>query len=70
MRIRTASPEDAARMSQMLQKLIAAGKRSARADVEFVQHHYMGHPSGVRCSLAEDADRKSTWLSVGDPCER
>lgn len=43
-------------MSEMLQKLVAAGKRSARADVSFVQENYVGNPVGIRCSLAEDED--------------
>jgi ribosomal protein S18 acetylase RimI-like enzyme len=54
MRIRRAVLEDAVVMSQMLQKLVAAGKRTARADPDFVREHYIGHPSGIRCSLAED----------------
>ncbi len=56
MRIRTAVPQDAPAMSEMLQKLVAAGKRSARADVSFVQENYVGNPVGIRCSLAEDDD--------------
>ncbi|WP_245484998.1 GNAT family N-acetyltransferase [Rhizobium leguminosarum] len=43
-------------MSEMLQRLVAAGKRTARADVDFVREHYIGHPVGIRCSLAEDDD--------------
>lgn len=54
MRIRTATMADAKAMSTMLQKLVAAGKRSARANVEFVQQHYIANPAGIRCSLAED----------------
>jgi ribosomal protein S18 acetylase RimI-like enzyme len=58
MRIRIAVDDDAEAMSRMLQKLVAAGKRTARADVDFVRQHYIGHPSGIRCSLAEDDDGK------------
>ncbi|MBY3469243.1 GNAT family N-acetyltransferase [Rhizobium laguerreae] len=54
MNIRTAIWDDAAAMSVMLQRLVALGKRSAKADVEYVQHNYVANPVGIRCSLAED----------------
>ena len=53
MRTRTAARADAPAISQILQKLVAAGKRTARADVEYVLEHYIGHPSGLRCTIAE-----------------
>jgi GNAT superfamily N-acetyltransferase len=53
-KIRTAGPEDALPMSEMLKRLVAAGKRTARADVEFVREHYIDNSAGIRCSLAED----------------
>lgn len=56
MRIRTAIPQDAVAMSEMLQRLAAAGKRTARADLDYVRKHYIEHPSGIHCSLAEDGE--------------
>ncbi len=58
MRTRTAVQDDATAMSQMLQKLVLAGKRTARADIAYVREHYIGHPDGLRCSVAEDEDGK------------
>lgn len=54
MKIRTATAGDAKAMSEMLQGLVTAGKRTARADVEFVLENYVSNPVGIRCFLAED----------------
>lgn len=56
MRIRPATADDAKAMSALLQKLVVAGTRTARADIEFVLQRYVHSPVGVRCSLAEDND--------------
>lgn len=56
LRIRPATADDADAMSVMLKKLVAAGKRTAPADVEFVLTHYVHNPVGVRCSLAQGED--------------
>lgn len=54
MNIRTATAQDAPAISEMLQMLVAAGKRTARADVRFVLENYTDNPVGIRCALAED----------------
>lgn len=51
--IRTAVETDAAAMSEMLQELVAAGKRKSAADVDFVLSRYLTDPERIRCSLAE-----------------
>ena len=53
---RTAVLEDATAMSKMLQKLVQAGKRTARADVDYVMEHYVRHPDGLLCVVAEDEE--------------
>jgi GNAT superfamily N-acetyltransferase len=53
MKIRTATTGDAQAMSEMLQRLVAVGKRTARADIEFVLENYVANPVGIRCTLAE-----------------
>ncbi|KQV80004.1 hypothetical protein [Rhizobium sp. Root1220] len=45
-------------MSVVFKKLVAAGKRTARADVEFVLENYIGNPVGIPCSLAGGEDGK------------
>jgi GNAT superfamily N-acetyltransferase len=54
MRIRAAQPSDATAMSEMLQRLVAAGKRTSRADEGFVLQTYITDPHRIVCSLAED----------------
>lgn len=56
MRVRTASIDDIDGMSQVLQRLVAANKRTSPSDVEFVRDNYVSNPNGIRCSVAEDAD--------------
>ncbi|AUW42609.1 GNAT family N-acetyltransferase [Rhizobium leguminosarum] len=51
MKIRTATLDDVAAMGAMLERLVAAGKRTAAADEEHVEN-----PLGIRCTLAEDGD--------------
>ena len=54
MKIRMATLSDVAAMSAMLEKLVAAGKRTAPADEVYVREHYVASPLGLRCTLAED----------------
>ncbi|WP_254694367.1 GNAT family N-acetyltransferase [Alloyangia pacifica] len=54
--IRRAVPEDAPALSRLLQDLVSAGTRSARADAEFVLSQYVQNPDGICCFVAEDAD--------------
>jgi GNAT superfamily N-acetyltransferase len=56
MNIRTATEDDVASMSAMLETLVAAGRRRKPADEEYVRDHYVANPLGIRCSLAEDED--------------
>ena len=41
-------------MSDVLEELIAAGKRSRAGDVGFVRSHYIEHPHRVQCLVALD----------------
>ena len=43
-------------MSDMLQLLVKAGKRTSAADEAFVLSHYIANPDGIRCTLAVDED--------------
>ncbi|TWF43982.1 GNAT family N-acetyltransferase [Neorhizobium alkalisoli] len=45
---------DALAMSAMLDQLVMAGRRTARSDALFVKDHYIDHPAGILCTLAED----------------
>ncbi|WP_312991103.1 GNAT family N-acetyltransferase [Rhizobium populisoli] len=56
MKIRTAERGDAAAISEMLQLLVAAGKRKSPADEAYVLSHYVERPGSIRCSLAVDDD--------------
>jgi len=56
MKIRKAADADVAAMSAMLEKLVAAGRRTMPADDEYVRDHYVANPSGIVCTLAEDKD--------------
>lgn len=56
MTIRTATLSDVAAMSAMLERLVAAGKRTAPAEEVYVRDHYVANPLGIRCTLAEDDD--------------
>ncbi|MGA1805233.1 hypothetical protein [Rhizobium sp. HT1-10] len=48
MKIRTAGLLDIGAMSTMLELLVAAGRRTAPADVEYVREHYVRNPLGIR----------------------
>jgi GNAT superfamily N-acetyltransferase len=50
--IRQAQHGDAAAMSEVLQELIAAGKRAKRGDPQFVLYHYLNHPHRLHCAVA------------------
>jgi GNAT superfamily N-acetyltransferase len=43
-------------MSAVLEELVAAGERTNRSDPEFVELHYIEHPSRLHCVLAIDDD--------------
>jgi ribosomal protein S18 acetylase RimI-like enzyme len=45
---------DAAAMSVVLEELVAAGKRSNRADADFVRTHYLEDPQRLHCFVAID----------------
>jgi ribosomal protein S18 acetylase RimI-like enzyme len=42
-------------MSELLQELVAAGKRTSPAGEDFVLSHYLNHPHRLRCAVASDA---------------
>jgi GNAT superfamily N-acetyltransferase len=56
MRIRTATDTDVTAMSEMLEKLVVAGRRKMPADAGYVRLHYVDNPHKIRCTLAEDED--------------
>ena len=56
MRIRPATPGDANAISDVLEELVAAGRRAKNSDPEFVLRHYIRHPDRVQCSVAADDD--------------
>ena len=58
MRIREACLSDANGISEVLQELIAAGKRSNRGDLEFVRSHYLEHPHRLHCFVALDEQNR------------
>jgi GNAT superfamily N-acetyltransferase len=52
--IREATPADADAMSDVLEELIAAGKRARAGDMDFVRSHYLEHPHRLHCFVAVD----------------
>ncbi len=58
MRVRPATPDDANAISEILDELFAAKKRSKAGDPAFALSHYIGHPDRIQCSLAVDSDGK------------
>lgn len=54
MKIREATSGDVTAMSAMLEKLVAAGRRTMPADTDYVREHYVTNPLGIRCTVAED----------------
>jgi ribosomal protein S18 acetylase RimI-like enzyme len=50
--IREARESDAEAMSDVLQELVAAGKRTKASDANFVLSHYLQHPHRLYCFLA------------------
>ena len=56
MQIREAGVPDAEGMSDVLEELLAAGKRSKRADPDFTLSHYIRHPHRLHCYLAIDEE--------------
>jgi GNAT superfamily N-acetyltransferase len=52
--IREAVSTDAAAMSDVLEELVAAGKRSRAADPGFALSHYIDHPHRLHCFAALD----------------
>ena len=58
MLIREAMPADADAMSDVLQELIAAGKRTRAGDADLVRSHYLEHRHRLRCFVAVDESGK------------
>lgn len=58
--VRPATAEDAPKLSEVLQTLVAAGTRRSPADPDFVLGHYIAAPAGIRCSVAIDTDGQHT----------
>jgi len=54
MEMREARSGDAQAMSDVLQELIAAGRRSKAGDAAHVRSHYLEHPRRLSCLLAFD----------------
>ena len=54
--IREVQERDASSMSEVLQELVAASKRTKTADVEFVLSHYLNHPNRLYCAVAIDVE--------------
>jgi ribosomal protein S18 acetylase RimI-like enzyme len=50
--IREAVAADAEAMSDVLQELVTAGKRTKAADVHFVREHYLDHPHRLNCFVS------------------
>lgn len=57
-KVREADASDAEPMSDVLEELIAAGKRSKAGDPAFVLSHYIWHPHRLNCSVALEEDGK------------
>jgi ribosomal protein S18 acetylase RimI-like enzyme len=51
-KIREAAASDAEAMSQVLEELVAAGKRTKAADADFALSHYIRHPHRLHCFVA------------------
>jgi GNAT superfamily N-acetyltransferase len=58
MEVREARAADAEAMSDVLQELVAAGRRTKAGDAGFVRSHYIGHPHRLHCFVAIDGDGK------------
>ncbi|MET3858741.1 hypothetical protein [Rhizobium sp. OAE497] len=56
MKVREATSSDVDAMSELLENLVAAGKRTMPADIDYVREHYVDNPLSIRCTLAEDDD--------------
>lgn len=56
MEIREASADDAAAMGEVLDELVAAGRRTKPADADFVLSHYVRHPQRLHCFVALNAE--------------
>lgn len=56
MKLRTANPSDAEALSNVLDELVAAGKRTSPSDINFVRAQYTDHPDRIHCAVAEDED--------------
>lgn len=54
MKIREARGSDAEAMSDVLEELVAAGKRHNKSDVAYALSHYIEHPDRLHCLLAAD----------------
>jgi ribosomal protein S18 acetylase RimI-like enzyme len=56
MEVREVRPSDAAGMGDVLQELIAAGKRKRPGDRAFARSHYIEHPHRLHCFVAAADD--------------
>lgn len=56
MKVREATSSDVDAISKLLENLVAAGKRTMPADIDYVREHYVDNLLGIRCTLAEDHD--------------
>jgi len=54
MKIREAFSSDAEAMSDVLEELVAAGKRRNKSDADHALGHYINHPHRLHCLLAFD----------------
>ncbi|KGI77978.1 GNAT family N-acetyltransferase [Oleiagrimonas soli] len=62
MNVRGAIPDDAEAISDVLEELVAAGKRTKPGDAAFVLRHYIVDPDRVQCSVAVDDDGRILGL--------
>ena len=56
MKVREATSSDVDAMSELLENLVEAGKRTMPADIDYVREHYVDNPLSICCTLAEDDD--------------
>jgi len=56
MMIRPAIRTDAPKISEMLEQIVAAGKRTAPSDPDHVASYYLTSPERIECSIAVDDD--------------
>ncbi|WP_108861176.1 GNAT family N-acetyltransferase [Ruegeria sp. Alg231-54] len=62
--VRKAVLTDAQGISEVLQDIAAAGKRSKRCDVDFAREHYVADPDRIRCSVAVQGEEVLGFQSL------